>query len=152
MASTGQNMQLSIIQSLNTPHVTQLCLTTYNFPSFPREGNFSASVIWLQYGCVVQKLPRIPLGNVHYIDLLIHCQIRCLEDTTDDSDKTIQSLFLLQPTDAQIHITTVSLYSTLLHVSTSLCHPRGVLHLCLAKLHKFLKLKLLKLQFHKIIN
>ena len=46
-----------------------------------------------------------------------------------------QLLFLLQPTNAQLHITTVFLY---------------VLHLCLAKLHKFLKLKLLKLQFHKI--
>ena len=31
MASTGRNMQYSIIQSLNTPHVTQLCLTTNNF-------------------------------------------------------------------------------------------------------------------------
>ena len=34
MASTGRNMQLFIIQPLNTPHVTQLCLTTYHFPSF----------------------------------------------------------------------------------------------------------------------
>jgi len=41
---------------------------------------------------------------------------------------------------------------TLLHVSKSLCHPQGVLHLCLAKLHKFLRLKLLKLHFHKIIK
>jgi len=40
---------------------------------------------------------------------------------------------------------------TLLRVSTSLCHRQGVLHFFLAKLHKFLKLKLLKLQFHKII-
>ena len=41
---------------------------------------------------------------------------------------------------------------TLLYVSTSVCHPQGVLHLCIAKLHKFLKLKLLKLQFHKTIR
>ena len=32
MTSTGRNMQLFIIQSLNTPHVTQLCLTAYHFP------------------------------------------------------------------------------------------------------------------------
>ena len=38
---------------------------------------------------------------------------------------------------------------TLLHVSTSLCHPQGVLDLCLTKLDKLLKSKLLKLQFHK---
>ena len=36
----------------------------------------------------------------------------------------------------------------LLHVSKFVCHHQGVLHLCLAKLHKFLKLKL----FHKIIK
>jgi len=36
---------------------------------------------------------------------------------------------------------------TLLHVSTAECHSQGVLHLCLARLHKLLKLKSLKLQF-----
>jgi len=40
----------------------------------------------------------------------------------------------------------------LLDVLTFLCHHQGVLNLCLAKLHTFLKLKLLKLQFHKIIK
>ena len=43
----------------------------------------------------------------------------------------------------------VFIFYTLLYVSTFLCHHQEVLHLCLAKLHKFLKLKLLKLQFHK---
>ena len=58
-------------------------------------------------------------------------------------------LFLFQLTNSQIYITRVYLY---LHVLTSLFHPHGVLHLCLAMLQRFLKLKLLKLQFHKIIR
>ena len=33
-----------------------------------------------------------------------------------------------------------------------MCHHQSVLHLCLTKLHKSLKLKRLKLQFHKIIK
>ena len=37
------------------------------------------------------------------------------------------------------------------HVSTFLCLLQEVLHLCLPKLHKFLELKLSKLQFHKTI-
>jgi len=41
-----------------------------------------------------------------------------------------------------VYIKTVSFY-TLLHVSTFLCHHQGILRLCPAKLHKFLKLKLL---------
>ena len=62
---------------------------------------------------------------------------------------TLQAnMFLLQPTNAQLYITTVSLYT--IYIPT--CHPHRVLHLCLAKLHKFLILKLLKLQFHKIIK
>ena len=36
-------------------------------------------------------------------------------------------------------------YYILLYVSTFLCHHQEVLHLRLAKLHKFLKLKLLNL-------
>jgi hypothetical protein len=51
----------------------------------------------------------------------------------------------------QINITKVSFY-ILLHVSNFLCHHQGVLHSCLAKLHEFLKLNLLKSQFHKIIK
>jgi len=47
-----------------------------------------------------------------------------------------------------IYYNILSLYNT----STFLCHRQGVLHLCFAKLHKFLKLKLLKLQLHKIIK
>jgi len=34
----------------------------------------------------------------------------------------------------------------------SLCHPQGVIYLCLSKLHNFLKLNLLKLQFNKSIR
>ena len=41
---------------------------------------------------------------------------------------------------------------SLLHVSTSLCHPQGVSNMYLAKLLKFLILRLLKLQFFKIIG
>jgi hypothetical protein len=42
------------------------------------------------------------------------------------------------------------LYTSILLLASKFpCHHHGVLHLCLAKLHKFLKLKLLKLQFHK---
>jgi len=41
---------------------------------------------------------------------------------------------------------------TLPYILTFLCHRRGVLHLYLAELHKFLNLKLLKLQFRKIIK
>jgi hypothetical protein len=48
-----------------------------------------------------------------------------------------------------LHITTVSLCKYInLNVSTFICHHQRYLHLCLAKLHKFLKLKLLKKQFH----
>ena len=39
-----------------------------------------------------------------------------------------------------------------LHVSTFMCHYQGVLHLYLANLYEFLKLKLLKLQIYKIIK
>ena len=56
-------------------------------------------------------------------------------------------------THTHTHITTVSLY--MIHTPTCsdfLCSHQGVLHLCLAKLHKVLKLQLLKLQVHKTIN
>jgi hypothetical protein len=33
-----------------------------------------------------------------------------------------------------------------------LCHPQGVLHSCLTKLHEFLKFKLLTLHFPKSIK
>jgi len=39
-----------------------------------------------------------------------------------------------------------------LHVSTFPCHHQGVLRFCLAKLHKFLKFKLLNLQSLNCIN
>ena len=41
---------------------------------------------------------------------------------------------------------------SLLHVSTSLCHPQRGSNVYFAKLPKFLILKLLKLQFRKIIR
>ena len=63
-------------------------------------------------------------------------------------------VFLFQPTNAQIYITTLSPYITFnptcFDISMS---PSGSFNnLCLAKLRKFLKLWLLKLQFHKIIR
>jgi len=57
-----------------------------------------------------------------------------------------------QPMHKYISQQYLFIYCILLRVSTSVYHPSGVLHLCLAKLHEFLKLKLLKLQFHKIIR
>ena len=63
-------------------------------------------------------------------------------------------LFLFQPTNAQIYITTLSLYTMFtptcfeISVSTS----GSLKKLGLTKLRKFLKLWLLKLQFHEIIR
>jgi hypothetical protein len=57
------------------------------------------------------------------------------------------------PNKCTINIWTVSL--CIIYIPTCfdlLCHHQGVLYLCLAKLDRFLKLKLLKLQFHKIIK
>jgi len=47
------------------------------------------------------------------------------------------NLFLFQPTYAQIYIyiTTVSLY--IMYTPTSVCHPQGVVHLCLADLARY---------------
>ena len=63
------------------------------------------------------------------------------------------SLFLLKPTNAQLYCTTVFLeiiYTpTCFDISLSLS---GSFNLCLARLHKFLKLKLLRLEFHKTIK
>jgi len=61
--------------------------------------------------------------------------------------------FISQPTNAQLCITTfTSLYNIYSYMFRHSCHHQGVLHLCLAKLHKFLKLKQLKLKFHTIIK
>jgi hypothetical protein len=65
-------------------------------------------------------------------------------------------LFLLQPTKTQLisqqYIAQQYHFISyiLLHVSTFLCHHQGVPHLCLAKVHKFLKLKLLKSRLCKL--
>lgn len=56
--------------------------------------------------------------------------------------------FLLKPTNAPLYITAVSLYV----IYTPTCFYISVLHLCLAKLHKFLKFKMLKIKFQKIVR
>ena len=57
--------------------------------------------------------------------------------------------FLFQPTNAQIYITTLSLYIMFTPpcFDISVSSSGSFKTLCLAKLHKFLKLWLLKLQF-----
>ena len=54
--------------------------------------------------------------------------------------------FLFQPTNIQRYIyhNSISLYNIHSYVFRHLCHSQGVLHLCLAKVHKLLKLNLLK--------
>jgi len=58
-----------------------------------------------------------------------------------------------QQTDNQYHNSTyhssLSVQSTLLHVSTLSCHHQTVYSQCLAKLHKPFKLQLLEIQFIK---
>jgi len=62
-------------------------------------------------------------------------------------------LFLFQPTNTQIYITTLYLYI----IFTLTCFDISVLSsgrfkiFCLAKFRRFLRLRLLKLQFHKIL-
>jgi hypothetical protein len=60
-------------------------------------------------------------------------------------------LFLFQPTNAEIYITTLSLYImfTPRCFDISMSSSGRFRTLCLAKLHNFLKLWLLKLQFPK---
>jgi hypothetical protein len=64
------------------------------------------------------------------------------------------SLFLFQPTNAQIYITTPPLYIRYTHTcfDITVSSSGSFKNLCLTKLHKFLKLWLLKLWFHKIIR
>jgi len=61
------------------------------------------------------------------------------------------SFFLFQPTNAQIYITILSVYimSTPTCFDISVSSTGSLINLCLAKLRKFLKLWLLKLQFPK---
>ena len=68
--------------------------------------------------------------------------------------KQSRSLFLLQPTNAQIYITSFSLYMlfTATYFDTSVSSSGSFKNLYLATLHRFLELKLLKLQFHKTIR
>jgi hypothetical protein len=60
-------------------------------------------------------------------------------------------IVLFQPTNAQIYITALSLYIMFTATCFDSCvSSSGIFkNLCLAKLHKFLILWLLKLQFHK---
>jgi hypothetical protein len=51
------------------------------------------------------------------------------------------------PTNAQLYHNSLSVQSTLLHVSTLSCHHHTVYSQYLAKLHKFCKLQLLIIQF-----
>jgi len=60
------------------------------------------------------------------------------------------NIVCITTTKYTIYITTEYFY-VLLNVSTFLCHRQGVLHLCLAKLHEFLKLNLL-ITIQKIIE
>ena len=53
--------------------------------------------------------------------------------------------------NCQVHRDFLITLYILLHVSTFPCHLQGVLYFCFSKLHKFLKFKLLKSQFHIII-
>ena len=64
------------------------------------------------------------------------------------------SLFLFQPTNAQIYVTTPYLYTRYTHkcFDITVSSSGSLKNLCLTKLHKFLKLRLLKSQFHKIIR
>ena len=68
--------------------------------------------------------------------------------------KQSRSLFLLQPTNAQIYITSFSLYMlfTATYFDTSVSSSGSFKNLYFATLRQFLELKLLKLQFHKIIR
>ena len=63
-------------------------------------------------------------------------------------------LFVLQPTNAQKYITIFSLYAmfTPICFDTSMSSSGSFKNLYFATLHQFLELKLLKLQFHKIIR
>jgi hypothetical protein len=64
-------------------------------------------------------------------------------------------LFLFQPTNAQLYITTnsICLCDVYFYIFRHLCVIlRQFQNFCLAKLRKFLKLWLLILQFHKIIR
>jgi hypothetical protein len=64
-------------------------------------------------------------------------------------------LFLFQPTNAQLYITTnsISLYDVYFYMFRHICVIlREFQNFCLAKLRKFLKLWLLILQFHKTIR
>jgi hypothetical protein len=69
-------------------------------------------------------------------------------------EKNHFSLFLFQPTNAQIYITQLSLCimftSTCFDISMS--SSGSFKNLCLVKLHKFLKLRLLKWLYHKIVR
>jgi hypothetical protein len=63
-------------------------------------------------------------------------------------------LFLFQPSNAQIYITTLSRYvmftPTCFDISVSF--SRNLKNVCLSRLHELLKLWLLKLQFNEIIR
>jgi hypothetical protein len=63
-------------------------------------------------------------------------------------------LFSLPTTNAQLYITTQSLYIMFnpTYFDISVSSSGSIKNLCLSTLNKFLKLRLLRLQFHKIIR
>jgi hypothetical protein len=63
-------------------------------------------------------------------------------------------LLLFQPTNVQLYITTLSLYITFTPTwfDISVSFSGSFKALCFAKLHKFFKLRLLKLQLHKTVR
>ena len=71
--------QLSIIQTLNTPHVTQLCSTTYRFPSFThtqthKHTHTTGMTYFLDiYHCYVysDELPMMDKGTVRNVQIFI---------------------------------------------------------------------------------
>jgi len=64
------------------------------------------------------------------------------------------SLFLFQPTNAQIYVAAPALYIRYTHTcfDITLSSSGSFKNVSVTNLHKFLKLRLLKLQFRKIIR
>ena len=113
MASTGRNMQLFIIQSLNTTHVTQLCLTAYHFSSLPCFGRNHRPKHGELIG-IIKKILYCCMQLVVYIIIsMMHCYTN-IKYTWTNLIKIFQNKYLRVRAELP--------YSTLHHISSKPSH------------------------------